>query len=484
MADSKTFDYQTERVKTNNLTLLTDLYQLTMMNGYKKCGFDKKRAVFDIFYRGSGGYSYAIAAGLEQAIDYVLNLHFDDSDVAYLRSLGIFDEEFLSAVKDFRFTGDIKAVPEGTMVFPYEPILTVSAPLWEAQLIETALLTFINHQTLIATKAARLKECTKNKISEFGLRRAQGADAGIYGARAACIGGCRTTSNVVAGKLFGIPVTGTHSHSWVMSFDSELEAFERYAEIYPDNCLLLVDTYDTLKSGVPNAIKVFDKLKAQGHKPIGIRLDSGDLAYLSKKARIMLDEAGHSDCLIFATNDLDEDILLSLNSEGAKIDVYGIGTKLITSYNNASLGGVYKLCALEEDGVLVPKIKISNSHEKTTNPGVKKVVRIYQNGMAQADLICLENETFDTSKPLTIFHPQYTWKKITFENYEVKELMQPIFKDGKLVYNKPSLAEINANEDRNIAEFFPEYRRVLNTQEYKVDLSQKLWELKQELLRR
>lgn len=484
MADSKTFDYQTERVKTNNLTLLTDLYQLTMMNGYKKCGLDKKRAVFDIFYRGSGGYSYAIAAGLEQAIDYVLNLHFDDSDVAYLRSLGIFDEEFLSAVKDFRFTGDIKAVPEGTMVFPYEPILTVSAPLWEAQLIETALLTFINHQTLIATKAARLKECTKNKISEFGLRRAQGADAGIYGARAACIGGCRTTSNVVAGKLFGIPVTGTHSHSWVMSFDSELEAFERYAEIYPDNCLLLVDTYDTLKSGVPNAIKVFDKLKAQGHKPIGIRLDSGDLAYLSKKARIMLDEAGHSDCLIFATNDLDEDILLSLNSEGAKIDVYGIGTKLITSYNNASLGGVYKLCALEEDGVLVPKIKISNSHEKTTNPGVKKVVRIYQNGMAQADLICLENETFDTSKPLTIFHPQYTWKKITFENYEVKELMQPIFKDGKLVYNKPSLAEINANEDRNIAEFFPEYRRVLNTQEYKVDLSQKLWELKQELLRR
>ncbi len=475
-------DYTTERTKTNNLTLLTDLYQLTMMNGYRRCKLDERRAVFDIFYRGNGGYSYAIAAGLEQAIDYILNLHFDQSDIAYLRSLGIFDDDFLKALEKFEFTGDIKAVPEGTMVFPYEPILTVSAPLWQAQLVETALLTFINHQTLIATKAARLKECTKNKISEFGLRRAQGPDAGIYGARAACIGGCRTTSNVVAGKLFGIPVTGTHSHSWVMSFDTELEAFEKYAEIYPDNCLLLVDTYDTLKSGVPNAIKVFDKLKAEGHKPIGIRLDSGDLAYLSRKARVMLDEAGHSDCLIFATNDLDEDILLALNSQEAKIDVYGIGTKLITSYNNASLGGVYKLCALEEDGKLVPKIKVSNSHEKTTNPGVKKIVRIFKDGMAQADLICLEDETFDTSKPLTVFHPEQTWKKTTFTDYELKELMVPIFKDGKLVYDKPSLKDICVREDESIASFFPEYRRVVNTQEYKVDLSQKLWDLKRELL--
>ncbi len=475
-------DYTTERIKTNNLTLLTDLYQLTMMNGYRRCKLDERRAVFDIFYRGSGGYSYAIAAGLEQAIDYILNLHFDDSDIAYLRSLEIFDEDFLKALETFEFTGDIKAVPEGTMVFPYEPILTVSAPLWQAQLVETALLTFVNHQTLIATKAARLKECTKNKISEFGLRRAQGPDAGIYGARAACIGGCRTTSNVVAGKLFGIPVTGTHSHSWVMSFDTELEAFEKYAEIYPDNCLLLVDTYDTLKSGVPNAIKVFDKLKAQGHKPVGIRLDSGDLAYLSRKARVMLDEAGHEDCLIFATNDLDEDILLALNSQDAKIDVYGIGTKLITSYNNASLGGVYKLCALEEDGNLVPKIKVSNSHEKTTNPGVKKIVRIFKDGMAQADLICLEDETFDTSKPLTIFHPEQTWKKTTFTDYELKELMVPIFKDGKLVYDMPTLKEICDREDKTIASFFPEYRRVVNTQEYKVDLSQKLWDLKQKLL--
>lgn len=474
--------YITERIKTNNLTLLTDLYQLTMMNGYRRCNLDGRRAVFDIFYRGSGGYSYAIAAGLEQAIDYILNLHFDESDIEYLRSLKIFDEDFLKALKDFEFTGDIKAVPEGTMVFPYEPILTVSAPLWQAQLVETALLTFVNHQTLIATKAARLKECTKNKISEFGLRRAQGPDAGIYGARAACIGGCRTTSNVVSGKLFGIPVTGTHSHSWVMSFDTELEAFEKYAEIYPDNCLLLVDTYDTLKSGVPNAIKVFDKLKAEGHKPVGIRLDSGDLAYLSRKARVMLDEAGHQDCLIFATNDLDEDILLALNSQDAKIDVYGIGTKLITSYNNASLGGVYKLCALEENGVLVPKIKVSNSHEKTTNPGVKKIVRIFKDGMAQADLICLEDETFDTSKPLTVFHPEQTWKKTTFTDYQLKELMVQIFKDGKLVYDMPSLKEICDREDESIASFFPEYRRVVNTQEYKVDLSQKLWDLKRELL--
>ena len=474
--------YITERIKTNNLTLLTDLYQLTMMNGYRHCNLDGRRAVFDIFYRGSGGYSYAIAAGLEQAIDYILNLHFDESDIEYLRSLKIFDEDFLKALKDFEFTGDIKAVPEGTMVFPYEPILTVSAPLWQAQLVETALLTFVNHQTLIATKAARLKECTKNKISEFGLRRAQGPDAGIYGARAACIGGCRTTSNVVSGKLFGIPVTGTHSHSWVMSFDTELEAFEKYAEIYPDNCLLLVDTYDTLKSGVPNAIKVFDKLKAEGHKPVGIRLDSGDLAYLSRKARAMLDEAGHQDCLIFATNDLDEDILLALNSQDAKIDVYGIGTKLITSYNNASLGGVYKLCALEENGVLVPKIKVSNSHEKTTNPGVKKIVRIFKDGMAQADLICLEDETFDTSKPLTVFHPEQTWKKTTFTDYQLKELMVQIFKDGKLVYDMPSLKEICDREDESIASFFPEYRRVVNTQEYKVDLSQKLWDLKRELL--
>jgi len=476
------FNYKTERIDTNNLTLLTDLYQLTMINGYQINNNEKRRAVFDIFYRGSGGFSYIIVAGLQQAIDYIRNLHFDDSDIDYLRSLNIFNEKFLNTLKEFKFTGDIKAVPEGTMLFPYEPILTVSAPLFEAQLVETALLTFVNHQTLIATKAARLVECTKNKISDFGLRRAQGPDAGIYGARAAYIGGVRTTSNVLAGKLFDIPVTGTHSHSWVMSFDTELEAFEKYAEIYPDNCLLLVDTYNTLKSGVPNAIKVFNKLKEQGHKPIGIRLDSGDLAYLSRKARVMLDEAGYKDCKIFATNDIDEDILLSLDHQDAKIDVYGIGTKMITSYTNASLGGVYKLCAIEKDGELEPKIKVSNSHEKTTNPGVKKIVRIYKDGMAQADLICLDYEQIDTSKPLTVFHPEQTWKKTTFVDYEIKELMVPIFKNGELVYNMPSLKEIGKNEDESIKSFFPEYRRVVNTQEYKVDLSENLWELKRRLL--
>ncbi len=465
-----------------NLTLMTDLYQLTMMNGYFAAGTEQRRAAFDIFYRGSGGFSYAVAAGLEQAVEYLENIEFTDEDVDYLKSLNIFSDKFLNALKDLKFTGDVKAVPEGTIIFPGEPILTVTAPLWEAQLVETALLTFINHQTLIATKGRRLRECTDKAISEFGLRRAQGADAGIYGARAAYIGGCRSTSNVIAGKMFDIPVKGTHSHSWVMSFDSELEAFEKYAEVYPDACLLLVDTYDTLRSGVPNAIKVFDKLKAAGHKPVGIRLDSGDLAYMSKEARKMLDSAGHTDAQIFVSNDIDEDILLSLLAQGAKIDVYGIGTKLITSYNNASLGGVYKLCAIEDGGKLVPKIKVSNSHEKTTNPGVKKLVRIYKNDMARADLICLEDEVIDASVPLTVFHPEQTWKKTTFENFTVKELMVPVMKDGRKVYDMPSLDEIAEYADKCAAEFFPEYLRVVNTQYYKVDLSRKLWELKHNLL--
>lgn len=465
-----------------NLTLMTDLYQLTMMNGYALSGLGDTVAAFDVFYRGNGGFPYAVAAGLEQAAEYIRDLGFENEDIDYLRSLGIFPETFFKRLKEFKFTGSIKAVPEGTMIFPNEPIMTVTAPLFEAQLVETALLTVINHQTLIATKARRLCECTKNDIFEFGLRRAQGPDAGIYGARAAYIGGCRSTSNVVAGKMFDIPVKGTHSHSWVMSFDSELEAFEKYAEIYPDNCLLLVDTVDTLKSGVPNAIKVFDKLKKNGHKPVGIRLDSGDLAYLSREARRMLDAAGHTDAKIFATNDLDEDILLSLIAQDAKIDVYGIGTKLITSYTNASLGGVYKLCAIEENGKLSPRIKVSNSHEKTTNPGVKKVVRILKNGMSAADLICFEDETIDVNEPLTVFHPEQTWKKTSFENFEIKELMVPIFENGKLVYELPSLKQIAEYADESAASFFPEYRRVINTQEYKVDLSEKLWTLKHELL--
>ena len=466
-----------------NLTMLTDLYQLTMINGYYQCGAKNQMACFDLFYRGSNGYSYAIAAGLEQAIDYIENLHFGKDDIDYLRSLGIFGEDFLDELKAFHFTGSIKAVPEGTLIFPNEPILTVIAPMFEAQLVETALLNIINHQTLIATTASRLTECTKANISEFGLRRAQGPDAGLYGARAAYIGGCRSTSNVLAGQMFGIEIKGTHSHSWVMSFPTELDAFEAYAKVYPDNCLLLVDTYDTLKSGVPNAIKVFKKLKNDGHKPLGIRLDSGDLAYLSREARKMLDKAGFPEAKIFVSNDIDEKVLLALAQQDAKIDVYGIGTKLITSFNNAALGGVYKLSAIEDEkGNMVPKIKVSNSHGKTTNPGVKKLVRIYTDGMAMADLICLEDDTFDTSKPLTIFHPEQTYKKTTFEDYEVRELMVDIFKDGKLVYNKPTLEEIGMHCDRSKGEFFPEYRRVVNTQEYKVDLSDNMWSLKQKLL--
>ena len=465
-----------------NLTMLTDLYQLTMINGYFKCGTQNQKAAFDLFYRGSNGYSYAIAAGLEQAIDYVKNLHFDDDDVDYLRSLGIFGEDFLNELKKFRFTGDIKAVPEGTLIFPNEPIMTVIAPMFEAQLVETALLNIINHQTLIATTASRLCECTKGAISEFGLRRAQGPDAGLYGARAAYIGGCRSTSNVLAGQMFSIEVKGTHSHSWVMSFPTEYDAFEAYAKVYPDSCLLLVDTYDTLKSGVPNAIRVFNKLKAGGHKPLGIRLDSGDLAYLSRQARKMLDEAGFPEAKIFVSNDIDEKVLLALAQQDAKIDVYGIGTKLITSFNNAALGGVYKLSAIEEDGKMIPKIKVSNSHEKTTNPGLKKTVRVLVDGMAAADLICLHDDEFDTSKPLTVYHPEQTWKKTTFDKYELKELMVDIFKDGELVYDMPSLKEIGEYCDKSKGEFFPEYRRVTNTQEYKVDLSDNMWKLKHKLL--
>ena len=463
--------------------MLTDLYQLTMINGYYQCGAKNQMACFDLFYRGSNGYSYAIAAGLDQAIDYIENLHFDDDDIDYLRSLNILGEDFLAELKGFRFTGSMRAVPEGTLIFPNEPILTIIAPMFEAQLVETALLNLINHQTLIATTASRLTECTKANISEFGLRRAQGPDAGLYGARAAYIGGCRSTSNVLAGQMFGIEIKGTHSHSWVMSFPTELDAFEAYAKVYPDNCLLLVDTYDTLKSGVPNAIKVFKKLREGGHKPLGIRLDSGDLAYLSRESRKMLDESGFPDAKIFVSNDIDEKVLLSLAQQEAKIDVYGIGTKLITSFNNAALGGVYKLSAIEDEkGNMTPKIKVSNSHGKTTNPGVKKIVRIYTDGMAMADLICLADDTFDTSVPLTIFHPEQTYKKTTFENYEVKELMVDIFKDGKLVYERPGLVEIGKYCDKSKAEFFPEYRRVVNTQEYKVDLSENMWNLKQKLL--
>ncbi|HPD02396.1 MAG TPA: nicotinate phosphoribosyltransferase [Eubacteriales bacterium] len=470
-------------MERRNLALLTDFYELTMMNGYFTCGIGRKQAVFDLFYRGQGGFSYAVAAGLEQIVEYIKALKFGEDEIEYLASLRVFGEEFLNMLRGFKFSGDIYALPEGTLFFPYEPAIVVKAPLIEAQLIETALLNIFNHQTLIATKAARLKQVTSAAISEFGLRRAQGPDAGIYGARAAYIGGCRSTSNVLAAKKFGIPVKGTHAHSWVMSFPDELSAFRAYAEIYPHACLLLVDTYDTLKSGVPNAIKVFDEMKAKGLKPLGIRLDSGDLAYLSKRARVMLDEAGHSDVLIFASSDLDEDIIASLQLQNAQIDVYGVGTKLITSYTNASLGGVYKLAAIEENGKLSPKIKISNTSAKNTNPGFKKLMRIYdESGRAAADLITLFEERYDTSKPLTIFHPEEVWKKTTFENYTMKNLLVKVFENGELIYKLPSLKEIGARCDESMAEFYPEYKRTVNPHEYKVDLSVKLHSLRNSLL--
>lgn len=467
-----------------DLTLLTDFYQLTMMNGYLKCGSAEHIGIFDIFYRNAKGLNKAIACGLEQAIDWIVNISFSDEDIEYLRSLNTFSEAFLEKLRNFKFSGDVYAVPEGTVVFPYEPILTVKAPMFEAQFLETALLNIINHQTLIATKSRRIVDSAYGaNISEFGLRRAQGPDAGIYGTRASYVGGCNSTSNVLAGKMFGIPVKGTIAHSWVMSFPDEITAFREYAKQNPDGCLLLVDTYDTLKQGVPNAIKVFDELKADGHQPMGIRLDSGDLAYLSKEARKMLDKAGHTDVKIFASGDIDEIILESLHIQGAKIDIYGIGTRLITSYDNPSLGGVYKLAGIEIDGKIAPKMKISDTKEKITNPGLKKTVRIFdENGMARADLICFKDEKIDNKKPLTIFDPDDTWKQTTYTNFTTRELMEDIIVNGRVVYKFPTLQEIGEFAKKSIDEFYPEYRRLMYPHKYKVDLSDKLYKLKQELL--
>ena len=462
-----------------NLTLMTDLYQLTMMNAYMQTGKDNVMANFDVFYRQREHLDFAVCAGLEQVIDYINNLHFTNEDVEYLRSLDLFKEDFLERLKNFKFTGSISAIREGEIIFPSEPILTVTAPIFEAQLIETAILNLINHQTLIATKAFKICQEAKGVVMEFGLRRAQGPDAGIYGARAAIIGGCSSTSNVYTAKMYGIPCSGTHAHSWVMSFDSELEAFREYARIYPNNCLLLVDTYDTLRSGVPNAIKVFDEMKAKGLKPLGIRLDSGDLAYLTKKARKMLDDAGHSDCKICVSGDLDEYILSSLRQQNAKIDSYGIGTKLITSALTPALGGVYKLSALQENGQWEAKIKLSDTAEKITNPGIKTTYRIYdEERMACADLICLKNEVFDTTKPLTVFHPIETWKKTTFTKYSMRNLMVDVFIDGKQVYESPSLSEIAEYSKLVRSEFWEEYLRLVNPNIYKVDLSDSLYNLK------
>ena len=469
-----------------NLTMMTDLYELTMMNGYLRYGKDKNRACFDLFYRRRGDVTaYAVAAGLEQVIEYVQNLRFTQEDIEYLRSLAIFDDAFLAYLSDFRFTGEILAVPEGTIVFPDEPILRVIAPIMEAQLLETALLNIINHQTLIATKAARVVQSARgDKVLEFGLRRAQGPDAGIYGARASIIGGCQATSNVLTGQLFGVPVGGTHAHSWVMSFEDELTAFRAYADVFPDNCLLLVDTYDTLGSGVPNAITVFKELRARGKEPVGIRLDSGDLAFLSRQARVMLDDAGFPNAKIFASGDLDEEVIWDLKAQGAAIDVWGVGTRMITSMDNPALGGVYKLSAEEVDGKFVPRIKISENPAKITNPGVKQLYRFYdrRSGKALADLLALDEEDFSSGEPLEIFDPENTWKRMTLCDYRMRQLLVPVFENGELVYDSPALSEIAAYAKQEMETFWDEYKRLNRPHRYKVDLSQKLYDLKLQLL--
>ncbi len=467
-----------------NLTLLTDLYQLTMGQGYFTEGKSEQLAAFDVFFRPNKLITYSVAAGLEQAAEYLEDLHFEDEDIAYLRSLGIFREDYLAYLKKLRFTGDVTAVREGEIVFPYEPILTVKAPMIEAQLVETALLTFVNHQTLIASKAAKICAAAGGGVMEFGLRRAQGPDAGIYGARAAIIGGCVGTSNVYAGKLFQVPVSGTMAHSWVMNFPTELEAFRAYAKNFPEGCLLLVDTYDTLKSGVPNAIKVFQELREAGFEPKGIRLDSGDLAYLSKEARKMLDEAGFEKAIICASGDLDENSVRSLKAQGARIDSWGIGTKLITSADMPALGGVYKLAAVFENGVQIPKIKLSNTTEKITNPGLKDVYRIYdgKSGMAIADYITREGEKIDREKPLTIFHPLDVWKKKTLRGFTLRNLRSPLVEKGKRVRESLPLFEIHKYFESEYARFWEEYTRLDMPHIYKVDLSDELHALKKQMV--
>lgn len=468
-----------------NLTLLTDLYQLTMLNGYYEKNIHEDIVIFDMFFRKNacnGGYT--IICGIEQLVEYINNLHFSDDDLKYLKSLDLFSDKFLDFLKDFKFTGDIYAVEEGTIMFPKEPVITVKAPLYQAQLIETALLTIVNFQSLIATKASRVcYSAAGDPVFEFGLRRAQGPDAGTYGARAAVIGGCSGTANVLAGKMFDIPVIGTQAHSWVQKFDNELESFRAYADVYPDKCLLLVDTYDVLKSGVPNAIKVFDELKAKGHKPMGIRIDSGDLQYLSVEAKKLFEEAGYTDLSYTASNDLDEYTIASLKSSGAAINSWGVGTKLITSAESPSLGGVYKLAGSYDGDTLVPKIKVSEEPEKINNPGFKKVVRIYnEDNKAEADLIMLHDEKINTSKPLTIFDPTYTWKRKTFHKYTIKELQKPLFKNGECKYVSKSVNEIKKYVNDQLSTLWDAYKRFSNPKEYKVDLSDNLWTLKSDLL--
>ena len=476
---------------SRNLTLLTDLYELTMMQGYFK-NDTNDTVVFDVFYRRNPSDSgYAITAGLEQVIDYIKNLRFSNNDISYLRSLHLFDEDFLDYLSRFHFSGDIYAIPEGTVVFPKEPLLKVIAPAMEAQLVETAILNIINHQSLIATKASRVVYAAQGDgIMEFGLRRAQGPDAGTWGARAAMIGGCIGTSNVLCGQLFDVPVKGTHAHSWIMSFPDEYTAFKKYSQLYPNACILLVDTYDTLHSGVPNAIRVFTEMREAGI-PLtfyGIRLDSGDLAYLSKKARKMLDEAGFTDAVISASSDLDEYLIDSLKTQGAAITSWGVGTNLITSKDCPAFGGVYKLAAVMDKatGKFIPKIKLSENTEKITNPGNKTVFRIYdkETGKLKADLIALVGETFDSKNSLLIFDPIETWKKTLLkpDTYTIRELMIPVFLKGECVYESPKVMEIREYCFKELDTLWDETRRLVNPHKVHVDLSNELYQIKKQLL--
>ena len=478
-------------MRANNLTLLTDLYELTMMQGYFK-NPTNQTVVFDMFYRDNPcGGAYAITAGLEQMIEYIENLRFTEEDIEYLRTLHAFEEDFLEYLSNFHFSGDIYAIPEGTVVFPREPLVKVIAPIMEAQLVETAILNIINHQSLIATKAARVCHAAKGDgVMEFGLRRAQGPDAGIFGARAAMIAGCSGTSCVLTGQMFDVPVLGTHAHSWIMSFPDEYTAFKTYAKLYPNACTLLVDTYDVLKSGVPNAIRVFEEMREEGIPltKYGIRIDSGDLAYLSKEAYKMLAAAGFDDAIIAASSDLDEYLIESLKAQDAKINSWGVGTRLITSKDNPAFGGVYKLAAVKDanSSNFIPKIKLSENTEKVTNPGNKTVYRIYSKstGKIKADLICLADEKINPEDTLVLFDPVDTWKKtkVLGGTYEVRELLIPVIKEGKKVYDSPSVMELRDYCTKEKNTLWEESKRFTNPQKVYVDLSQKLYDLKKELL--
>ncbi|MGL5068584.1 MAG: nicotinate phosphoribosyltransferase [Sarcina sp.] len=481
----KKFDVKENR----NLAMLMDFYELTMSNAYFNEGIKEKVVYFDMFFRKvPEGGGFAIMAGLEQVIEYINSLGFSEEDIKYLRCLNIFSEKFLDYLLNFKFSGSIYAIPEGTPIFPSEPMITVKAPIIEAQLVETMLLLTVNHQSLIATKANRVVRAAGGRtVLEFGARRAQGYDGAIYGARAAFIGGVNGTATTLAGEMFDMPVSGTMAHSWVQLFDTEYDAFRTYAENYPSGCTLLVDTYSVLGSGIPNAIKVAKEvLEPMGKRLNGVRLDSGDMAYLSRKARKMLDDAGLTDCKIVASNSLDEYTITSLLSQGAKIDAFGVGERLVTSKSEPVFGGVYKLAAVEDNGKIIPRIKLSENVEKVSNPGYKKLYRLFDKDThkAIADLITLADETINDDEPYKIFDPVHTWKKKTLKNFYAKELQVPIFEDGKLVYNSPSLKEIREYSIREVDKLWEEVLRFENPHTYYVDLSKKLWVMKDTLIER